>query len=95
MTTQQLYFFGCLYLVILAVVAVLTRATPRRIAGAMVGGAVVGVALLGIVAIGEKAGWWHTKQWLRTMKPPPPLSVLRWDYPFRSLGSISTHLTEE
>ena len=59
MTTQQLYFFGCLYLVILAVVAVLTRATPRRIAGAMVGGAVVGVALLGIVAIGEKAGWWH------------------------------------
>ena len=45
-----------LYLVILAVVTVLTRATPRRIAGAMVGGAVVGVALLGIVAIGEKAG---------------------------------------
>jgi len=59
MTTQQLYFFGCLYLVILAVVAVLTRARPRRIAGAMAGGAVVGVALLGIVAIGEKAGWWH------------------------------------
>ncbi len=59
MTTQQLYLFGCLYLVILAVVAVLTRATPRRIAGALVGGAVVGVALLGIVAIGEKAGWWH------------------------------------
>ncbi len=26
MTSQQLYFFGCLYLVILAVVAVLTRA---------------------------------------------------------------------
>ena len=59
MTTQQLYLFSFLYLVILAVVAVLTRATPRRIAGAMVGGAVVGVALLGIVAIGEKAGWWH------------------------------------
>jgi hypothetical protein len=59
MTTQQLYFFGRLYLVILAVVAVLTRATPRRIAGALLGGAVVGVALLGIVAIGEKAGWWH------------------------------------
>jgi hypothetical protein len=54
MTTQQLYLFGGLYLVMLAVVAVLTRATPRRIAGAM-----VGVALLGIVAIGEKAGWWH------------------------------------
>ena len=59
MTAQQLYLFSGLYLVILAVVAVLTRATPRRIAGALVGGAVVGVALLGIVAIGEKAGWWH------------------------------------
>ena len=59
MTTQQLYLFGCLYLVILAVVAVLTRATLRRIAGALVGGAVAGVALLGIVAIGENAGWWH------------------------------------
>jgi hypothetical protein len=58
-TTQQLYLFGCLYLVILAVVAVLTRATLRRIAGALVGGAVAGVALLGIVAIGENAGWWH------------------------------------
>jgi hypothetical protein len=58
-TRQQLYLFGCLYLVVLAVVAVLTRATPRRIAGALVGGAVTGVALLGIVAIGEKAGWWH------------------------------------
>ena len=59
MTTQQLYLFSCLYLVILAVVAVLTRATPRRIAGALVGAAVAGVALLGIVAIGENAGWWH------------------------------------
>ena len=58
-TKQQLYLFGCLYLVILAVVAVLTRATPRRIAGALVGAAVAGVALLGIVAIGESAGWWH------------------------------------
>ncbi len=59
MTTQQLYLFGCLYLAILAVVAVLTRATSRRIAGALAGGAVAGVALLGIVSIGESAGWWH------------------------------------
>jgi hypothetical protein len=55
--TQQLYVFGCLYLVIPAVVADLTRATPWRIAGALLGGAVAGLALLGIVAIGEKAGW--------------------------------------
>jgi hypothetical protein len=58
-TKQQLYLFICLYLVILAVVAVLTRATPRRIAGALVGAAVAGVAGLGIVATGERAGWWH------------------------------------
>jgi hypothetical protein len=58
-TTQQLYLFSGVYLVILAVVAVLTRATPRRIAGALVGAAVAGVAMLGIVAIGEHAGWRH------------------------------------
>jgi hypothetical protein len=59
MTTQQLYLFGCAYLVTMMVVAVLTRATPRRIAGALAGGAVVGVALLGVVAFGESFGWWH------------------------------------
>jgi len=58
-TKQQLYLFSCLYLVILAVVAVLTRATPRRLAGALVGAAVMGGAGLGIVAIGESARWWH------------------------------------
>src|ERR1700730_3413953 len=78
MTTQQLYFFGCLYLVSVAVGAVLTRATPRCIAGAMAGGAVVGVALLGIVAIGEKAGWWHM--------------AITWQPYFLSLMCITTIL---
>ena len=59
MTTQQLHLFNCLYLVVFIVVAVLTRATARRIAGAVAGGTVVGVAALGIIAFGEKAGWWH------------------------------------
>ena len=59
MTIQQIYLFTGLYTVLLAVVVVLTRATPRRIAGALAGGAVAGVAMLGIVAIGESAGWWH------------------------------------
>jgi len=48
-----------LYLIILVVVAVLTRATPRRIIGALTGAAVDGLLLLGIVASGESAGWWH------------------------------------
>src|SRR5215467_3219243 len=59
MTVRQLYFFGCLYLVMLIATAVFTRATLRRIAGALAGAAVVGAAALRIVAAGEHAGWWH------------------------------------
>jgi hypothetical protein len=63
-TTQQLHLFNCLYLVILVVVAVLTRATTRRIAGALAGAAMAGVMALGIIAFGESAGWWHMAiQW--------------------------------
>jgi hypothetical protein len=59
MTTQQLYLFICLYLVVLAVVTFLTRPTTRRMVGALAGAGVAGVAGLGIVAVGESAGWWH------------------------------------
>ena len=59
MTIQQLYLFNGLYLVVSAVVAVLARATARRIAGALAGGAAAGVAALGIIALGEEVGWWH------------------------------------
>ena len=55
MTTQQLWLFNGLYLVILIAVAFLTRATRRRIVGALSGG----VVALGIIAGCEKAGWWH------------------------------------
>src|SRR6266542_3987757 len=47
MTTQQLYLFNGLYLVVLLVVAVVTRATARRIAGAFAGGAAIGVVAHG------------------------------------------------
>ena len=59
MTTDQLHLFNAMYLVILIAVALLTRATVRRIAGALAGGAVAGLLALGIVAIGEDARWWH------------------------------------
>jgi uncharacterized membrane protein len=59
MTTQQLHLFNFIYLIITALVAVVTRATPRRIAGALAGGAAVGVVCLGIIALGERVGWWH------------------------------------
>jgi hypothetical protein len=59
MTTQQLYLFNALYLVILVVVAFRTRAKARRIAGSLAGATAAGVAALGIIALGEEAGWWH------------------------------------
>ena len=73
MTKQQLYVFGCLYLAILAVVVVLTRPTPRRLAGALIGAAVMGGAALGIVAIGERARWWHF-----VMSWEPDFLTLMW-----------------
>jgi hypothetical protein len=59
MTTQQLYLFGALYFFVTIIVAVLTRATPRRIAGALAGGLATGVVMLGILALGERLGLWH------------------------------------
>jgi uncharacterized membrane protein len=59
MTTLQLHLFNALGLVVLVIVAVLTRATARRIAGALAGGAAFGVVALGIIALGEEVEWWH------------------------------------
>jgi hypothetical protein len=56
---QQLYGLICMYLVLTAAVAVLTRATPRRIVGALAGAAVCGPVAFGIVVFAERAGWWH------------------------------------
>jgi hypothetical protein len=58
-TTQQLHLFNCFYLAMFVIVAILTRATARRIAGALAGGVVFGVVALGIIAFGEETGWWH------------------------------------
>jgi len=59
MTTLQLHLFNCLYLAALVIVAFCTRATVRRIAGALAGGAAFGVAAIGVIALGEDVGWWH------------------------------------
>src|SRR5262245_48108165 len=59
MTTQQLHLYNALYLAILVVVALLTRPTARRLAGALAGAAIAGVTALGVVALGERAGLWH------------------------------------
>ena len=59
MTIRQIYLSTAYYVILFAVVAVLTRATPKRIAGALAGGGAVGPAMLGIIVLCERAGWWH------------------------------------
>ncbi len=59
MTTTQLHLFNGLYLAVLVIVAILTRATARRIGGALMGGAASGVVVLGIIDLGERAGLWR------------------------------------
>ena len=59
MTTQQLYLFNGLYLIVVIAVAYFTRATTRRLVGALVAGALISVVALGIIVLGERVGWWH------------------------------------
>lgn len=48
-----------MYLIVLAAVTIGTRATLRRVVGALAGAAVAGMVALGIIALGESAGLWH------------------------------------
>ena len=59
MTTAQLLWMTLAYLVVLVAVVYFTRATARRVLGALLGGAVVAVMLLGVIARGESIGWWR------------------------------------
>ena len=64
MTIRQLYIFNVLYLILLAAVIILTRASLRRIAGAMVGMFAAGAAAIAVIVICERVGWWHfTMSW--------------------------------
>jgi hypothetical protein len=58
MTTGQLLLMTGFYLTVFVLVAYFTRATVRRIAGALAGGAVFGVVALLAVALGETQRWW-------------------------------------
>jgi hypothetical protein len=59
MTTTPILLMTSAYFVALVVVAYLTRATSRRVLGAVSGGAVVGVISLAIIALCEALGWWR------------------------------------
>ena len=59
MTTQQIVLWSCVYLAELVAVVYFTRATARRVAGALVGGAVAGLLALGAITLCEARGWWQ------------------------------------
>ena len=59
MTTQQLILIIFAYSVALVAVVYFTRATSRRVLGALVGGAAAGLMALGMIALCEAIGWWR------------------------------------
>jgi hypothetical protein len=59
MTEQQIILWSCAYLVELGAVVYFTRATARRVMGALVGGASAGLLALGAIALCEAVGWWR------------------------------------
>ena len=59
MTTQQIILWACAYLVELVVVIYFTRATTRRVMGAVAGGLAAGLLALGAIALCEALGWWR------------------------------------
>jgi hypothetical protein len=59
MTTLQLIVVTCAYLVELVAVVYFTRATSRRVVGALTGGAAVGCFGLGAIALGNALGLWR------------------------------------
>ena len=64
MTTAQLILMNGVYLVVLIAVVYLTRASIRRVAGALAAGVAIGLVALGSLALGEKIGWWQIPmQW--------------------------------
>jgi hypothetical protein len=59
MTTPPILLMTAAYFVALVVVAYVTRATPRRVLGAVCGGAVAGAISMAIIALCEAIGWWR------------------------------------
>ena len=59
MTTQQMLLITGLYLAAGIVVTYCTRATARRVVGALVGGATASLMALRVIALCEALGWWH------------------------------------
>ena len=64
MTTAQLILMNGVYLMVLVTVIYLTRASVRRVTGALAAGIAVGLVTLSSLAFGVKIGWWQIPmQW--------------------------------
>ena len=59
MTTQQVILGAGAYLVAFVAVIYFTRATARRVAGAVAGGVAAGLLGLGAIVLCEALGWWR------------------------------------
>lgn len=59
MTVPQLLLITGSYLALLIAVTYFTRATRRRIAGALAGGGVGGLLGIGVIILGEAVRWWR------------------------------------
>jgi hypothetical protein len=59
MTTNQIIIVTCAYTVALVAVVYFTRATLRRVVGALAGGAAVGFMGMGAIVLGNAMGLWR------------------------------------
>src|SRR5258708_18419660 len=59
MTTNQIIVVTCAYMVALVAVIYFTRATSRRVVGALTGGAAVGFMGIGAIVLGNALGLWR------------------------------------
>ena len=93
MTEQQLILITAngVYLVVMVVTAYLTRATSRRVTGALIGGAAVGFVGVGVECLAHAMGWWRYPT-VETPYGPPliyPLAILM----FAALSLIGWRVT--
>jgi hypothetical protein len=93
MTTQQLILIAasCVYLVVMVVTAYFTRATRRRVTGALFGGVAVGLVGVGVESLAHAMGWWRYPS-VETPYGPPlmyPVAVLL----FAALALIGWRVT--
>src|SRR5437763_6018224 len=58
MTSLPIILLTAGYALAFVIVAYVTRATSRRIAGALAGGAAAGLVCLGMIVLGETLRWW-------------------------------------